>query len=160
MAKDKEIARVLRKLEYGVYVITMGKGESGNAYTASWLTQVSSEPPMIAIAVHSAHQSMPLIQKHGAFVVNLIAAGQEEVAKTYYGPAESGYDKLKAKDVKDSPATGSPLINGAAGYLDCKVITELKTGNHTVFVGEVVAAIYTGDQPVLTTTNSKLVYTG
>jgi len=160
MAQDKDIAKVLRKLEYGVYVVSMGKGENGNAFTASWLGQVSSEPPMVAIAVHNAHQSMPLIEKAGAFVVNLIAADQEEFAKSYYGPAESGYDKLKAKDIKDSPVTGSPLLNGAAGYLDCKVVTQLKTGNHTLFVGEVVAAIYTGDSPILSTTNSKLVYAG
>ena len=49
MADD--ISKVLRKFEYGVYVVTMGKGNEGNAFTASWVSQVSSEPPMITLAV-------------------------------------------------------------------------------------------------------------
>ena len=46
---SQDARKVLRKLEYGVYIVTMGRGQSGNALTASWLTQVSSEPLMIAL---------------------------------------------------------------------------------------------------------------
>lgn len=157
---NTDIAKVLRKLEYGVYVVTLGKGEKGNAFTASWLTQVSSEPPMVAIAVHEAHKSNPAMKEAGAFVVNLISKGNEAVAKTYYGPAESGYDKLRDKDIKDSPVTGTPILNGVSGFLDCKIVQAEKTGNHTLFIGEVVAADYRSDEPILTSTNSKLKYTG
>ena len=160
MAADKDMKRVLRKLEYGVYVVSMGKGQDGNAFTASWLTQVSSEPPMVAIAVHNKHQSNPMLKEHGAFVVNLIGEGQDGVAKAYYGPAESGYEKLKGRDVQDSPATGSPLIKGAVGYLDCKIVSQVAAGNHTVFVAEVVAAEFNSGEHILSTTNSKLHYAG
>jgi len=160
MGSDKDTNKVLRKLEYGVYVVSMGKGREGNAFTASWLTQISSEPPMVALAIHNKHQSCPLLKEHGAFAVNLIAEGQDGVAKAYYGPAESGYEKLKGVDVHDSPATRSPLIKGAVGYLDCRVVETVQAGNHTVFFGKVVAAAYNSDQPVLTTTNSKLHYAG
>lgn len=157
----KDIAKVLRKLEYGVYVVTMGKGQDGNAFTASWLTQVSSEPPMVALAVHNAHQSSALLAQHKAFVVNLIGAGQEGVVKTYYGPAESGYRKLKATSVADSPATGTPMVPGAIGYLDCEIVNSVKAGNHTVFIGEVKAAVLDDDKTsLMTTTNSKLHYAG
>jgi flavin reductase (DIM6/NTAB) family NADH-FMN oxidoreductase RutF len=147
-------------MEYGVYVVSMGKGEDGNAFTASWVTQVSSEPPMVSIAVHNKHQSNPLLKKSGAFVVNLIGEGQEAVAKTYYGPAESGYEKLKGTDVVASPGTGTPLIKGAVGFVDCRIVETVAVGNHTLFVGEVVAAEYHSDNPILTTTNTRLVYTG
>lgn len=156
----EDIAKVLRKLEYGVYVVTMGEGQNGNAFTASWLTQASSEPPMVALAVHNAHQSAPMIKKHKAFVVNLIAQGQEATAKTYYGPAESGYQKLEGYDVKDSPVTKSPLIPGAVGYLDCTLHEAVTTGNHTLFIGKIEAAQYASDDPILTSTNSNLRYTG
>jgi len=156
-----DIAKVLRKLEYGVYVVTMGKGQDGNAFTASWLTQTSSEPPMIALAVHNAHQSAPMIKKFKAFAVNLIAEGQESTAKTYYGPAESGYQKLEGyDDITDSPATKSPLIPGAVGYLDCTLHEAITTGNHTLFIGKIEAAEYESDDPILTSSNSKLRYTG
>ena len=66
---DKTVLATLRKLEYGIYVVTMGKGNAGNAFTASWVSQVSSAPPMVALAVHNKHQSSRLLQEHGAFVL-------------------------------------------------------------------------------------------
>ncbi len=157
---NQDARKVLRKLEYGVYIVTMGRGQSGNALTASWLTQVSSEPPMIALAVKSSHQSAQLIADTGNFVVNLIAEGQEEFAKTFYGPAESGYKKLDGATVTDSPASSSPVLSGAAGYLDCKVVNKLEVGNHVLFIAEVSAASLDSDGSILTTANSKLHYAG
>ncbi len=158
MADD--IKKVLRKFEYGVYVVTMGKGEDGNAFTASWVTQVSSEPPMVAIAVHKKRQSIPMLKEHGAFVLNLIGEGQDGVAKSFYGPAESGYDKLKGRTVRESPATGTPVLNGILGYLDCAIVTTVDAGNHVLFIGEVKAAGLDTDSDILTGTNSGLRYTG
>ena len=159
--KMKDVQKVLKKFEYGVYVVTMGKGTEGNAFTASWVSQVSSEPPMVALSVHNKHQSSPLIKENQAFVVNLIDQNQEAVAKTYYGPAESGYNKLKSSSVADSPATGTPLIPGAIGYLDCLVVKTVDTGNHTLFIAKVKAASLDDNvSQLMTTSNSKLHYTG
>ena len=160
MDMKKEIAGALRKLEYGVYVVTMGKGSSGNAFTASWVSQVSSEPPLVALAVHDKHQSSRLIGSHGAFVVNFIAQNHADVAKTYYGPAESGYEKLKDSSVQDSPVTGTAMLNGADGYLECRIVSTVPTGNHTLYIGEVVSGQIRPDTQILTTSASKLHYAG
>ncbi len=157
---SKDISKALKKMEYGVYVVTVGKGNDGNAFTASWLTQVSSEPPMIALSVHNKHQSCPRLKEVGAFAVNMIAKGQEVVAKTYYGPAESGYEKLKSAIIKNAPITGSPLLNGTIGFLDCKIVQNVTTGNHTLFIAEVAAAMIETDAPILTSENGNLKYIG
>jgi flavin reductase (DIM6/NTAB) family NADH-FMN oxidoreductase RutF len=139
----------------------MGKGVEGNAFTASWVTQVSSEPPMIAVAVHNKHQSSRLIKENKAFAVNLIGQGQEAVAKAYYGPAESGYEKLVGTSVVDSPVTKTPLIPGSIGYLDCLVVNAVPAGNHTLFIGTVKAASLDDSvSQLMSTSNSKLYYTG
>ncbi len=156
----KEIERVLQKFEYGVYVISMGKGNDGNAFTASWLTQVSSEPPMVALAVHNKHQSSRLLNESNAFVVNLLAQGQDGVAKTYFGPAESGYEKLRSAVLTPAPSTGTPVINGAAGYLDCVIIKSVPVGNHTLYIGEIRVAELDKDATIMTSSNSKLKYAG
>jgi flavin reductase (DIM6/NTAB) family NADH-FMN oxidoreductase RutF len=156
----QEIRKVLKKLEYGVYLVTTGKSHTGNALTASWVMQVSSEPKMVAIAVKSSHKSTAIIEEHGAFVVNLLKEEWTDVAKIYYGPAESGYEKLKHAFIEDSPATGTPIFEGVPGYLDCKVVNTIEAGNHTIFIGEVKAAKLNDDIPILTTTNSKLHYEG
>jgi len=126
---DKEISKVLKKLEYGVYVVTIGNGNDGNAFTASWFTQVSSEPPMVTLAVKNEHQSVPLLNRHRSFVVNLIGKSQVEVAKMYYGPAESGYEKLKSASITESPVSKTPVLNGAVAFIDCKIIKTVPAGN-------------------------------
>lgn len=157
----KDINKVLKKLEYGIYIVTMGQGTAGNAFTASWVMQCSSEPPMIAVAVHNKHQSSVLIKEGGAFVVNLLGEGQDGVAKAYYGPAESGYNKLSSSSVTDSPVTKTPLIPGAIGYFDCELVESYTAGNHTIFVGEIKEAeLDDSVTQLMTTSNSKLHYLG
>ena len=157
----KDISNILKRLNYGIYVVTMGDGTKGNAFTASWVMQVSSEPPLIAVAVHNKHQSSFLLKNGGAFVVNLIGKGQDEVVKAYYGPAEAGYNKLQATSVTDSPATKTPLIPGAIGYLDCQIVDTVKAGNHSIFIGEVKASeLDDNTTELLTTANSKMHYIG
>lgn len=160
MIEQRKIAHVLGRLEYGVYVVTMGKGEQGNAFTASWLTQVSSEPPMVVVAINDKHQSAQHLKEQDAFAVNILSREAEVVAKTYYGPAESGYDKLKSVPVKPAPLTGCPIIPGAIGFLDCRIIKRVPAGNHTVFFAEVVAAELESDQEILTSSSSRLRYAG
>ncbi|MCB2230911.1 flavin reductase family protein [bacterium] len=160
MADEKDIKKVLRKLEYGIYVMSMGKGADGNAFTASWVMQVSSEPPMVAAAVHNKHKSAWQLNDLDAYVINILPESGLATAKTYYGPAESGYDKLQAKDISATTVTGTPRLNGAIGYLDCKIVERVKAGNHTVFVAEVVGGELSHDGPILTTSGSKLHYAG
>jgi flavin reductase (DIM6/NTAB) family NADH-FMN oxidoreductase RutF len=159
MDKNK-VSTALKNLEYGVYIVTMGKGNDGNAFTASWVSQVSSEPPMVILAVNNKHQSSVLLETYGAFVINIIAHDQSVVAKTYFGPAESGYQKLKHAALVFSPATDTAMINGACGYLDCKIVKTIPAGNHTLFLGEVLAGEQFDNVPILTTSNSKLHYSG
>ena len=160
MSADKNVLAVLKRLEYGVYIVTMGRGEAGNAFTASWVAQVSSEPPMIAVAIHNKHQSARILHSEQSFLVNLIPAEGEAVARTFYGPAESGYEKLKAANISNSPVTGNPIISGAAAYVECKIVYRVAAGNHTIFIGEVVGGDSVGEGAILTSSNCKLRYLG
>lgn len=160
MNMDKDISRVLSKLEYGVYIVSMGSGRNGNAFTASWLTQVSSDPPMIVLAVHNKHQSARMLAEKDGFVVNLLGKGAKAVARTYYGLAESGYGKLNDVEVAPAPRTTCPVITGAIGFLDCRVVKRVPCGNHTAFIGEVLAAELNGNSEILTSSSSRLRYTG
>lgn len=157
---SKDIGKALKKMEYGVYVVTLGQGSNGNAFTASWLTQVSAEPPMIALAVHNKHQSCPQLKDNGSFVINMIAAGEEVVAQRYYGPAESGYEKLKSAAIQTAPVTGCAILNGTVAYLECKISNSVSVENHTVFIAEIVGGKVEKNSPILTSENSNLKYSG
>ncbi len=160
MSEAKKIDSVLAKLEYGVYVVSMGEGNDGNAFTASWVTQVASDPPTVVVAINNKHQSARMLQEKSCFAVNILPEGEEGVARTYYGPAESGYRKLEATLIKPAPKTGCPLIDGSVGFLDCKIVKRVPVGNHTVFFGEVQAAELAKDVNILTSTSGKMRYAG
>jgi len=160
MTDQKKISKVLADLDYGMYVVTMGEGQGGNALTVSWLTRVSGTPPMVAMAIKSSHQSTALLKEHGQFAVNFLSEDQVSMAKTYYGPAESGYNKLEGCTLGSAPVTGCPLLSGAVGYLDCKIVNQIVAGDHTVFIGEVVAAELDGGANLLSNKKSNLRYTG
>lgn len=160
MPTETSISKVLSKLEYGVYVVSLGGQDEGNAFTASWLSQVASEPPMIIISIHNQHQSSRLLMEKDCLVVNLLANGADNVAQAYYGPAESGYRKLDGVNTSVAPATGCPVIPGAIGYLDCKVLKRVPAGNHTVFLAEVLAAKIDPDLEIMTSRSSGLRYSG
>jgi len=160
MPKENKISSVLAKLEYGVYVVSMGEGNEGNAFTASWLTQVASDPPTVVVAINNKHQSSRLLMEKSCFAVNILPEGEEGVARTYYGPAESGYRKLEGIEVKATPKTGCPLIVGSAGFLDCKIVKRVPVGDHTVFFGEVMAAELDKDVNILTSSSGKMRYSG
>ena len=160
MSREKQISKVLAKLEYGIYVVTMGRGNDGNAFTASWLTQASSEPTVVMVSINNKHQSARLLNEQDSFAVNILPEGQEAIAKQFYGPAESGYEKLRTAVIKPAPETGCPLIPGSVGFLDCKIVNRVTVGNHTVYFGEVLAAELENDVQVLTSTNAGLRYAG
>src|SRR5437763_4960233 len=71
---------VLRLFTYGLYAVSCAHEDVANAFTANWLTQVSFDPPMVAVSVENDSASLPLILASGLFAVNVYAAGEREVA--------------------------------------------------------------------------------
>ena len=114
-----------------------------------WYMQVSGTPPMVAIAVGLTRFSHDLIAQSGEFVVCFPST--EMASEVLYCGSHSGrdVDKFAATGLKAVPASvvGAPLIEGCVACLECRVTNSLVTGDHRVFVGEVVAA-HASEQPL------------
>jgi flavin reductase (DIM6/NTAB) family NADH-FMN oxidoreductase RutF len=130
---------VLRLFPYGLYAVTATDGETASGMTANWLTQVSFEPPLLAVAAESDARTLALVRAGGYFAVNVLAAGQRELAGLLGRKSRNVPDKLQQTEYH-AGETGAPLLAAALGYLECRVVGEHDTGDHTLVVGEVVAA--------------------
>ena len=130
---------VLRLFTYGLYAVTCAHEDVANAFTANWLTQVSFDPPMVAVSVENDSTSLPLILGSGLFAVNVYAAGERELAGALGKPYARVGDKLAALPHTTS-ANGLPILSSALGYVECRVRGHLLTGDSTVVAGEVIAA--------------------
>ena len=130
---------VLRLFTYGLYAVTCTHEDVANVFTANWLTQVSFDPPMVAVSVENDSASLPLILASGLFAVNVYAAGERELAGALGKPRARAGDKL-AIVPHTASANGLPLLGSALGYIECRVTGHLVTGDSTVVAGEVIAA--------------------
>jgi flavin reductase (DIM6/NTAB) family NADH-FMN oxidoreductase RutF len=124
------------KLTHGVYVVGVAAGGRANAFAAAWLMQASFDPPMLALSVNPAHSSYALLKAGGGFTVNVLARGQEPLARHFGQPASA--DKLAAGGWRPS-ACGAPLLDEALAWFECEWAGECPAGDHALVLGRVVA---------------------
>ena len=74
-------------------------------------------------------------KEFGAFAVNLLAADQAGLAARMAG---RGVDRFAGVDWSPSPVTGSPLLAGTVGYVDCRLEAVHDAGDHHVVLGHVL----------------------
>ena len=140
----------LRKIPHGVYVVGVKQGSQLNAFTATWLTQVSFTPPLVALGVKKDSHSFEMIRRDKVFSVNLLGKDQKSIAEHFVRPATVVGEKLSQMRHR-SGKTGAPVLEDAIAYFECEV-REIANegGDHAIVIGEVVEAGVSRDEPALT----------
>ena len=129
----------LRLFTYGLYAITTGDAQHWNAFTANWLSQVSFEPPLVALSVENTSTSLPIIRQSRRFAVNIYTAEQRELAGRLGKPYARSPQKLEGLQMGTSE-TGCPVLLETAAWVECAVEGELPAGDSTLVLGRVVGA--------------------
>lgn len=131
---------VLRHFPYGLHAVTVAHGGDEHGMTANWLTQASFEPPMVVVAVENTSKTIGLIRDAHHFAVNVFQQGQRELAGKLGRSSEHTPHKLKGVKTKPAPVSGAPILADAFGWVECRLVATLPAGDHTLVLGEVVAA--------------------
>ena len=131
---------VLRHFPYGLYAVTVSHGGEEHGMTANWVTQASFEPPMVVAAVENTSRTIGMIRDARHFAVNLLHEGQRELAGKLGRASEQAPQKLKGIRTKPAPVSGAPILADALGWIECRLMTTLPAGDHTLVLGEVVEA--------------------
>ena len=143
---DVEINLAISGMPMPVYFITTVDEKSGkcNIMTGCYLCQVSEKPPMIGLAVEPSNYTHELIEATGEFAVNGVTQGGEWMEAINCCGTCSGRDMDKFQRIKLETAPASqikaPLIKDAYTQLECVVKEIRKTGDHSLFIAEVIAA--------------------
>lgn len=131
----------LRMIPYGLYVLTAaGKDGRMTAATVNWVTQASFTPPLVAIGVKTDSQTHGLIDESKAFVLNVIAKGDNDVAFTFFKPAGVEGNTIGGQRFTLGTQVKAPVLERAPAHVECQVVDAVTRGDHTLFVGEVVEA--------------------
>jgi flavin reductase (DIM6/NTAB) family NADH-FMN oxidoreductase RutF len=127
----------LEQISYGLYVVGSKNGDEVNGMTANWLTQISFEPRMVALAVEAQSHTMANIRASGVFSVNLVAEADTKLIEQFVQPQERAGNKLGGVDFR-TEQTGCPILEGAIAWLECEVAQTVMTGDHELVIGTVV----------------------
>jgi flavin reductase len=104
----------------------------------------------VLICAISGSQGSEAIQRNGVFAVNVLGAEQEPLSR-YFASRDrprgvEGFSQIPHRQ----GVTGSPILEGVAAHLDCRLVASRDAGDHVVFVGEVLALESNPDvQPLL-----------
>ena len=118
----------------GVAVVT-ANGASGPAgLTTNAITSLSLEPVLLLVCFDNASRTLPVVRDSGRFAVNLLRAGQHDVARTF---ASKRVAAEKFAAVTHTVAHGVPVLDGALAWFVCELREMLPGGDHTIGIGEV-----------------------
>ena len=143
-----KIDDALNTFTYGVYIVSGKRGDAINALTCAWVTSVSIDPPLVAVAIGKPRFTHDFVKEGNAFAVSVLAQGQEDIGRHFGRVSGRDEDKFSRYE-HESKSTGAPILKDCAAWLDCRLIHSYDAGDHTIFVGEVIDAGTSGKQPLV-----------
>jgi flavin reductase (DIM6/NTAB) family NADH-FMN oxidoreductase RutF len=147
MSVDSTMMRdTLRLWASGVSIVATSDGTQRAGMTVSAFNSLCLEPPLVLVCLFKDTVTADLVQSAGVFSVSILHADQIALSDRFAGRVEleEGEDRFDGVPVFEAE-TGSPIIQGAIAWLDCRV-TEVHDGvSHWIVIGETVAAGYRTD---------------
>jgi flavin reductase (DIM6/NTAB) family NADH-FMN oxidoreductase RutF len=153
-------SEILKTIPYGFYITgVVGSDGEANGFTTCWVSQVSFEPQQIIVAARKGQHTHDLIETGGVFSLNFLDAEQEDLARRFTQPLQPEDGTLGGSSYSTGE-TGAPLFTEAFAYLECRVVGKMEAGDHTVYLGEVVAANLERPADMLTDLDTTMDYGG
>jgi flavin reductase (DIM6/NTAB) family NADH-FMN oxidoreductase RutF len=128
-----DLRDAMRRFPAGIAVVTVETEGGELGITVGSLVSLSLEPPLVGISIGRSSTLHSPLRETSRFVVNLLAADQAAIAQHFARSAPP--IALWSGIPKRAPG----LIDGALAWLECRVVGEHPAGDHTIFVGEVLA---------------------
>jgi 4-nitrophenol 2-monooxygenase / 4-nitrocatechol 4-monooxygenase, reductase component len=131
--ESNEFRDVIGHFASGVTIITAFHEGQWYGTTASAVSSLSLEPPMLLICMNKTSTTGQAIATSGRFAVNILREDQPDAAVQF---ARKGGDKFKGLRVTRG-ISGTPLLDDALATCECRVVEDVTGGTHSVFLAEV-----------------------
>ncbi|MDG4666131.1 flavin reductase [Mycobacterium sp. 236(2023)] len=140
----EEFRHVVGHLASGVTIVTTRVDERDHGMTASSVTSLSMDPPMMLACVNNAVPTATAIERSGRYTVNVLGQAHGDLAYQFASPRQ---DKFAGVRVERGTA-GVPMLSDAIASLECEVTEQVVGGTHSVFLGHVISAIARDGAPL------------
>lgn len=146
---DKD-SRVMMKVPYGLYILTARDGDTDNGCIVNTVTQITSGPISVMVAVNKNNYTEELIRKSGRFNVSILDTDTDFETIKHFG-FQSGRDVKKIFEGIGRTKNGVSYISaGVCGVISARVTSVQDMGTHTVFFGEVTETFDISEKTPLT----------
>ena len=145
-------SKTYEKLSYGLFVLTVNKNGKDNGCIINTVTQVASNPDMIAISVNNANLTCEMIKKAGMFTVSVISTDADfELFKHFGFQSGRDTDKFAGYENARRVESGDMIVTkGTNAYISAFVKEVVELPSHTVFIARVTDAEILSDTPSAT----------
>lgn len=133
----------------GVTVITVDQDAEVHGMTANAFTSVSLDPPLVLVCVDHRARTHAHLHARKRFGVNVLSSGQQAISEYYARSAETHQHPEAFGARFDRTAQGTPVLHGALAYLECRLHSAEKAGDHTIFIAEVQDVVVREGEPLL-----------
>jgi 3-hydroxy-9,10-secoandrosta-1,3,5(10)-triene-9,17-dione monooxygenase reductase component len=144
--EQSRFRQVLGHFCTGVTIITTVDQDGPAGFACQSFAALSLDPPLVLFCPSRASATWPRIAGAGHFCANVLAAGQEKLARVF---GTSGTDKFAEVSWSPSPS-GAPILTGALTWVGCTVEAVHEAGDHYVALGRVTdLGVCAGERPLL-----------
>jgi flavin reductase (DIM6/NTAB) family NADH-FMN oxidoreductase RutF len=137
--------RIMGRFAAGITVATTRVGTESFGMTANAVCSLSLDPPLVLLCVDKRAQFLAALKEGRCYALNILMEEQEILSRRFAQKGPKDFSDLKVT----TAVTGSPILEEALGWLDCKVLDVLPGGDHEIFVGEIVAGDCRDGRPLL-----------
>jgi flavin reductase (DIM6/NTAB) family NADH-FMN oxidoreductase RutF len=130
----------------GVTVVTVATPDGPVGLTANAVCSLSLEPLLLLVCFDNAARTLPAVRENGRFGVNVLGAGQEDLARLF---ASKRPEREKFAGVAHTVHDGIPVIEGVLAWVGCRLERLIPGGDHTIGIGAVEAAEAGHGEPLL-----------
>lgn len=148
MAVDSHTFRdALARFPSGVCVVTTVDGAGQHTgFTASAFSALSLDPPLVLVCLDQHADSYPAFSVSDRFAVSILAANQAHLASHF---ATKGISKFDGLSLLPGSEVGALLIPDSIVQLECRMHQTIPAGDHTILIGEVLAAYLNPGEPLV-----------
>jgi flavin reductase (DIM6/NTAB) family NADH-FMN oxidoreductase RutF len=119
----------------GVAVVTVDAPGGPQGMTANAVASLSLDPVLVLVCFDNGARTLPEVERAGRFGVNVLAAGQEHLARRFASKRDSKFAELP-----HSVHDGIPVLDGTLAWVGCTLERFVPGGDHTIGIGMVHAA--------------------
>lgn len=143
-----ESKAALKRLSYGVYVVSACRGGEINAMTVRMISQVASRPLRLAVSIAKRRHTHAFITESRVFAINILAKGQEMIGGHFGLRTGRHVDKFAGIEYSIGE-TGCPILDECSAFMECRVVDSVDLGNCTLFIAEPIRSIVYNRAPLV-----------